>query len=69
MIILKKLEYKCKKENISALVELVNERDSKDKDNSKINTDDAWKRAFYGRTIGGFAVIGIIMLLLFIRLF
>ncbi|MGP1908422.1 hypothetical protein ACTSEZ_09620 [Metabacillus sp. JX24] len=33
----------------------------KEKDKSKINTDDGWNRTVFGSpTIGGFAVIGLI---------
>lgn len=36
--------------------------DNKGKDKSKINTEDAWNRTFFGSpTFGGFIVIGIII--------
>jgi hypothetical protein len=37
-------------------------RGNEGKDNSKINTEDAWNRTFFGSpTLGGFIVIGIII--------
>lgn len=45
-------------------------KDNDDKDNSKINTDDGWNRAFYGSpTIGGFVVIGIIIAFIIYNVF
>ncbi|CAM3829966.1 hypothetical protein [Cytobacillus oceanisediminis] len=45
-------------------------KDNEDKHNSKINTDDAWNRTFYGSpTIGGFVVIGIIIAFIIYNVF
>lgn len=44
--------------------------DNEDKEKSKIDTDDGWNRALYGSpTIGGFIVIGIIIIIILYNVF
>lgn len=46
------------------------DRDKKEHEKSKIETDDSWNRTFYGSpTIGGFLIIGAIVVYIIYKAF